>query len=298
MIQFRLCAAAGALALLLAGCASDPDSLPPANPLKAGQTSERELRLEAQELYRLARRSLETSDFAGATERYNRILLRYPFTEFATQAELDLVYAKYRTYDAEGAIAAAQRFLKEHPRHAAVDYVYYLKGLVSYQRGESAFDWLVDTAAHDVTDARNAFDDFALLTQRFPNSRYAADARLRMIHLRNKIAEHELSVVRYYSRRGAHLAAARRAEKIISDYPGAPATHAALIDLRDSYRALGLAESAAEVDRLLAANPEAERTAVKRKRPLLERWFGDSEESAPAPLPPTEPQAPAPATTS
>lgn len=296
MTHLRICAT-GALVLLLAACASDPDALPPSNPLKAGQTSERELRLEAQELYRLARRSLDSADFTGATERYNRILLRYPFTEFATQAELELIYAKYRSYDSEGALTAAQRFLKAHPRHAAIDYVYYLKGLVSYQRGESSFGWLVDTSQQDVTDARNAFDDFALLTQRFPDSRYAADARLRMIYLRNRIAEHELSVVRYYSRRGAHLAAARRAEKIIADYPGAPATHAALLALRDSYSALGLADSAAEVERLLAANPEADRTSVKRKRPLMERWFGDDTKAAPTPPAPA-PEAPTPATSS
>ncbi len=281
--QIRAFAGAAVLVLLLTACASDPDALPPTNPLKAGQTSERELRLEAQELYRLARRNLDSADFASALERCGRILLRYPFTEYATQCELEQIYAKYRTYDSEAAQTAAQRFVKEHPRHPAIDYVYYLKGLIGYQGGESAFDWLVDTAQQDVSDARNAFDDFALLTQRFPNSRYAGDARQRMIHLRNKIAEHELSVVRYYSRRGAHLAAARRAEKIISDYPGAPATLGALVALRDSYRALGLGESAGEIERVLAANPDALKPARDADRPLLERWFGSDEPTAPSP---------------
>lgn len=291
MIRFHHRALAGALVLLLAACASDPDALPPSNPLRPDQTSERELRLEAQELYRLARRSLESADFTGASERYGRILLRYPFTEFATQAELELVYTKYRSFDADGALSAAQRFIKEHPRHPGIDYVYYIKGLVGFQRGESAFDWLVDTSQHDVTDARNAFDDFALLTQRFPDSSYAADARLRMIHLRNRIAEHELSVVRYYVRRGAYLAAARRAEKIIADYPGAPATRGALVQLRNSYRSLGLTDSASEVDRVLAANPDALRGKSPEEVPLWQRWFGSDE--PPAPLPPMDLGAPA-----
>jgi outer membrane protein assembly factor BamD len=248
--------AAAALCLVLAGCASDKDGLPAINPLKSGK-SERELRLEADGLYKLARRALDSSDFQGALQRYDQILLRYPFTDYATQAELETVYAKYRAFDADGAISAADRFLKEHPRHPRVDYVYYLKGLVNYQRNESAFEWLMDSSRQDVTSAQRAFDDFALLTQKYPNSRYASDARERMIYLRNRIAAHELSVVKYYERRGAHLAAAKRAEKILEDYPGAPTTIETLTLLEGAYREAGLLAQADDIKKLRDANPEA-----------------------------------------
>jgi outer membrane protein assembly factor BamD len=244
---------AAVLAVALTACASDPDALPVTNPLKGGK-SERELRLEADGLYRLARRSLDSADFQGAIQRYDQILLRYPFSDFATQAQLESIYAKYRSFDPENAITTADRFLKEHPRHAQVDYVYYLRGLINFQRGESLFDWLVESSRQDVGFARSSFDDFALLVQKFPGSRYASDARLRMIHLRNKIADHELSVVRYYVRRGAHIAAAKRAERIVADYPGAPAVGETLALLEQSYREVGLASQADDVHKLREAN--------------------------------------------
>jgi outer membrane protein assembly factor BamD len=242
----------GALLLAVAACASDPDALPPDNPFKGGK-SERELRLEAGALYRLARRSLDAADFATALQRYGQIQLKYPFTDYSTQAQLESIYAKYRSFDPDGALSTADRFLKEHPRHSAVEYVHYLKGLINFQRGEALFDWF-ESERQDVGHARRAFDDFALLLQRYPDSRYAGDARLRMIHLRNRIAAHELAIVRFYVRRGAHVAAAKRAEKILSDYSGAPATLEALVLLEQSYRAAGLTDQAEDARRLREAN--------------------------------------------
>jgi outer membrane protein assembly factor BamD len=246
-----------AFVTFLSACASDPSDLPPVNPLRPDDVRQRELRLEAEELYKLARRSLDSSDFAGAQQRYSQILLRFPFTDIATQAQLESIYAKYRSFDPDGALSTADRFLKEHPRHEAGDYVYYLKGLINFQRGDTLFDWAVDSSRQDVNYARRAFDDFSLLTQRYPNSRYAADARLRMIYLRNEIAEHEMHVVRYYVRRGAHIAAAKRAERIVTEYPGAPATLEALAVLEDSYREMGLNAQAEDIKRVRAANPAA-----------------------------------------
>ena len=270
-------------ALALAACSSDPTLPPPTNPFKSSK-SERELRLEADGLYKVARRSLDSADFQGAIQRYNDILLRYPFTDFATQAHLESIYAKYRSFDPDGALSTAERFLKEHPRHAAVDYVHYLKGLINFQRGESIFEGLMDSSRQDVGFARQAFDDFALLTQRYPKSRYANDARLRMMHLRNRIAAHELSIVKYYTRRGAHVAAARRAEKIIADYPGAPATAEAIVLLERSYREAGLVMQADEVRRLREANPGV---TVPEAAPAIERpggIFGPPPDPIPEPL--------------
>ena len=263
-------AALGALVLALAACGTDNG--PASNPFK-GAKSERELRLEAEGLYKLARKSLDSADYQGALERYGAILLRYPFTDYATQAQLESIYAKFRSFDHDGAVSQADRFLKEHPRHPRVDYVYYLKGLTNFERGQSLLEGVIDSHAQDVSYARRAFDDFAMLTQRFPQSRYAGDARLRMIHLRNRIAAHELSIVKYYVRRGAHIAAARRAEQIIAEYPGAPATAEALALLESSYRDAGLGTQADEVRKLREANPAIiapeERSPVDRPGGIL-----------------------------
>lgn len=281
----------------LSACASDPNAPPPVNPLRPDDAKLRELRLEAEELYKLARRSLDSSDFATALQRYSQIQLRFPFSDIATQAQLESIYAKYRAFDADGALSTADRFLKEHPRHPHSDYVYYLRGLINFQRGDALFDWLVDPSRQDVNYARLAFDDFSLLTQRYRNSRYAADARLRMIYLRNQIAEHEMHVVRYYVRRGAHVAAAKRAERIIAEYPGAPATVEALAVLENSYRAMGLTAQADDIQRLRAANPAPASSAEKVLAPT-----GDFEmqpgavvqEVSPVPPRPSElPESPA-----
>jgi outer membrane protein assembly factor BamD len=243
-----------ALVLALAACGSD-NELTQDGPFRPGSRSERELQVEAEGLYRLARKSLDQADYQGALIRYGQVQLRYPFTDYATQSQLETIYAKFRAFDPDGALSTADRFLKEHPRHPSVDYVQYLKGLINFQRGEGLLDELVDNTAQDVSPARRAFDDFALLTQRHPNSRYAGDARLRMVYLRNRIAAHELMIVKYYVRRGAHVAAARRAEEIVANYPGAPATAEALVLLESSYREAGLSAQADDVRRLREANP-------------------------------------------
>lgn len=261
------------LAALVAGCASGGDPVP-SNPFKSGK-SERELRLEAEGLYKLARRSLDTADFPGALQRYGQIQTKYPFTDYATQSQLEAIYAKYRSYDPEGATGDADRFIKEHPRHPAIDYVYYLKGLVNAQRGEGLFDWAVDSTQHDVGFARKAFDDFALLLQRYPLSKYSGDARLRMLDLRNRIASHELSIVRFYRSRGAGVAAAKRAEKIVAEYPGAPATLEALELMELCYRDMGMTQQADETAKLRAANADA--------KPAPEPVVPAPAEPAPAP---------------
>jgi outer membrane protein assembly factor BamD len=253
-------AAYALLAAMAAGCSSDPDRIPPTNPFKPGdQRNLREERLAADKLYRLARENLDASDFGSAITRYDQLIQRYPFTDYATQGEMERVYAYFRNYQDEQALTAAERFLREHPRHPQADYVQYLRGLVSAQKDESLMSFLpgMDPSQSDVSDSRRAFDDFALLLQKYPKSRYAADARLRMISLRNRIASYEMIVVDFYMRRGAWLAAAKRAERVAADYPGAPATRDALGVLEKCYDELDLKDQADDVRKLIAAQPAA-----------------------------------------
>lgn len=249
-------------ALLIAGCSSDPDRLPPTNPFKPEQRSARELRLEAGQLYKAARQSLDSSDFANAIERYDQLGTRYPFSEYATQAQMEKIYAQYRNYDRDSALAGAERFLREHPRHVHADYVQYLKGLSNFEREEGLSDLLnLDPTTKDMSYARRSFDDFGVLVQKYPSSAYAPEARRRMIYLRNVLAESEMHAVRFYVKRGAHVAAAKRAEQVIAQYPGAPATLEALEAIERSYRALGLNAQADEAATLLAANRGAKTEA-------------------------------------
>lgn len=264
----KLAVATLASVLWLTGCSSDAKRDPsarPVNPFKdrdsrsslnKSQVSERELKLEADQLYRVARKALDSSDFTEAQSRYDILIERYPFTEYAVQAELEKIYAMQREFRPDEALAAADRFLREHPRHASADYVQYLKGVIQAERDAGLLDALpLDHTKGDVGSLRKAYDEFSLLLQKYPNSRYGEDARARMVDLRNRIAANEMHVVHYYVRRGAHLAAAKRAEQIIAQYPGAPATLEALKTLQKSYTALGLQQQADDAVRLLAAQP-------------------------------------------
>lgn len=244
-----------AFTLVLCACASTgDDAAAPANPFRDPQQSMRQQRLQAGELYKAARAALDAADYQTAVQRYDQIILRFPFTDFGTQSELERIYAQHRGYEQDKALSNAEKFLRDHPRHSAAAYVQYLKGLINMEREESFSGLLgLDTTKEDVTYTRRAFDDFALLIQKYPQAPFNYDARQRMIYLRNRLAEHDLHVVRYYIKRGAYVAAAKRAEQIAQQYPGAPAMLTALAYMRDSYAELGLPQQAEDADKLYQA---------------------------------------------
>lgn len=312
----RLLTAAAVLLLVLssAACKTDPEKASADNPLRP-QKSDRELRLEAQQLYAIARANLDAADFESAIERYDQLTTRYPFTEYATQGELEKVYALYRGFDSDKAQSAAEKFVREHPRHASVDYVQYLKGLINFNRDTGLGDLipLADPTKKDVAYLRRAFDDFGLLVQKYPNSLYVSDARQRMIFLRNRIAQHELNVVKFYVSRGAYVAAAKRAEQIVAQYPGAPATVEALELLQLSYSESGLKQQADDVAHIRASQPAGtleipggHDAKAKPRKPGFFGWLGglfssddepEPQEAAPAPSKQPDAQVVPPAST-
>ncbi|WP_295680747.1 outer membrane protein assembly factor BamD [uncultured Nevskia sp.] len=256
------------LAALATGCASKGDKADrPDNPFRPGSEvgpsgatpqTEEALKAEAALFYRRAHEAMVASDYETATTRYTQLIARYPFTEYSTQAELEKIFVQYRSFAPDEALLAADRFIREHPRHVHADYVQYLKGLINSSRTQAISDYLpIDSSKKDVTGERRAYDDFAVLLQRYPSSPYAGDARKRMVYLRNRVASHELSIVRYYVKRQAWVAVSKRAENLIAEYPGAPATVDALKLLKLSYEKLGLTPQVADLDLLIASNAES-----------------------------------------
>ena len=259
------------LVIVASGCSSKGEKRDtPDNPFRPGTDvgsggvpqSEAVLKQEALKAYAKAHNTLLNTDYEAAVDQYTQLIARYPFTEFATQSELEKVYAQYRSFRPDEALLAADRFLREHPRHKHADYVQYLKGLINSSRSDSISDFLpIDSSKKDVNAERRAYDDFAVLVQRYPASVYTGDSRKRMIYLRNRIADHELSIVRYYIKREAWVAVSKRAENLIAEYPGAPATAQALELLKFSYEKLDLKPQIADLDRIVAANTESIRLA-------------------------------------
>lgn len=294
-----------ALAVAIAACSSTPAKdtdkdksakdkpLAPANPFRADsadQLAAKERKLGAEGLYRQARLALDSSDFSTAISRYGQIAARFPFTEYATQADLERVYALYRSFQPDDALTAADKFLKEHPRHPAADYVQYIKGLVNTSRDEGLSGALgLDNTKEDTSFLRRAFDDFSLLAQKYPTSPYAGDARQHMIDLRNRIAQHDLHIVHYYVKRGAFIAAAKRAEQILLQYPGAPVTVETMQILEKCYVQMGLTDQAAQVHKLLVAQvamptPQTDYPIAPKKPGFFKSLLGSSQ-SKPAPAP-------------
>jgi len=210
----------------------------------------------AQRLYDTAKSNLDRGAYEEATDYYDKLEVRYPFGPLAMQAQLDLIYAYYKSDKPSEALAAADRFIKLHPRHPNVDYAYYLKGLVRFEQGKSLLDRFVakDLSQHDAGTALQSFRAFEELVQRFPASRYGDDSRQRMVYLKNLLAMHEIHVARWYLKREAWLASANRARHVIENYQGTPAVADALAVLALAYRKLELNDLSADAARVLRLN--------------------------------------------
>lgn len=207
-------------------------------------------------LYNEAKTALERGDYEIAIKYYEALEVRDPFGRYAQQGQLDVIYAYYKFEEPESALAGAERFIKLYPNHPGIDYVYYLKGLVNFERDDGLFDRFLplDKSQRDQSSALRSFRDFSELIKRFPNSKYNEDARQRMVHLRNNLAEHELHIARFYIKRGAFVAAANRAKKLIETYQKTPAVPEALVILAKSYKIMGMNDLMADTLRVLKLN--------------------------------------------
>jgi outer membrane protein assembly factor BamD len=210
----------------------------------------------AQRLYGEAKSELDAANYETAVKYYEKLEARYPFGRFAQQAQMDVAYAYFKKGDVESAIPAADRFIKQNPNHPNVDYIYYLKGLVHFSQDLGLLGKIMalDQSERDPKAMREAFDAFKDLSVRFPDSKYTADALLRMKFLVNLLSEHETNVARYYYKRGAYVASSSRAKYTLETYPQTPATEEALFLMVKSYDALGMNDLRDDADRIMRKN--------------------------------------------
>ena len=222
----------GALALCVlllaaAGCRTHRDDLSKSSP---------------EVLYKRAHTALMSYDYNSAIKIYEQLTARFPFTEQTRQARIDLIYAYYRAGEGESATDAADTFIRENPTHPRVDYAWYVKGLVDFERTPNAIEKLfrVDLTQRPPATARKSFAAFRTVVEQYPKSEYAHDSMQRMVYLRNRLADYEVHVARYYLKRGAYVAAVQRAKGCIEQYDGAPAIHDALAIMIEGYDRLNL----------------------------------------------------------
>ncbi len=233
-----------ALVLLLSACGLFPE--------KVDETKN----WSAAKLYSEASDEMTAGGYEKAIKLFETLESRYPFGTYAQQAQMEIAYAYYRQNDEPQALAAAERFIKLHPNHPNVDYIYYLRGLINFNDQSSLFSFISrqDPTERDPKAVREAFDAFKQLADRFPDSKYTPDALARMKYLVNAMAQYEVHVANYYYRRGAYLAAANRAQSAVKDYRDTPAIEEALFVMVRSYDALNLPDLRDDAARVMKKN--------------------------------------------
>ena len=251
------------LLLTLSGCGIWPEQKD-----KTANWSEQKLYVEATD-------AMSNGNYDTAIKYYQKLESRYPFGRYAMQSQLNIAYSYYRQDEPDSAMAAIERFIKLHPDHRAVAYALYLKGLVSFTQNMGFFSRFLptDNSQRDPGSTTESYDHFAELVRRFPDTDYAADARQRMLYLRNNLARHELHVARYYMDRGAYLAAANRAQYVVENYQYTPAVRDALAIMIISYERMGMEELYRDALRVLALNEEKGNfvTLEEEEKSLTER---------------------------
>ena len=209
-----------------------------------------------EEHYAEAKAALSDGLYEQAIKYYEKLESRYPYGKYAQQAQIEIAYAYYKSADPANAIAACDRFIKLHPNHINVDYIYYLKGLITFNEDLGIIGKISgeDYTDRDPKGMRESYETFRTLITRHPDSKYADDSRLRMNYLINSLASNELHVAQYYFNRGAYLAAANRAQFAIKTYPEAPANEQALVMMTKAYEKLGLNDLREDTIKVLRLN--------------------------------------------
>jgi outer membrane protein assembly factor BamD len=233
-----------ALTLVLTGCSS------------SDQVLEKVPDKSAQALFVDARTALDDGLYQKAISTLSAIDSRFPFGPIAHQVQLDLIYAYYKVGDSAQGIALTDRFLRLNPNNPNVDYVYYMRALINLSTEDNLFQDIVgiDRSDRDPNASRAAFNDFKRIVTNYPESKYAADSRKRMIEIKSRLAKYELSVAEFYLKREAYASAANRGRYIIEYFTPSPEVESALEIMVECYDKLGLVDLKKNTLQVLAAN--------------------------------------------
>ncbi|MDF9442420.1 MAG: outer membrane protein assembly factor BamD [Lysobacteraceae bacterium SCN 69-123] len=207
-------------------------------------------------LYEKSHRLMEGGNWSGAETSFRRLIAQYPYGPYTEQAMIESAYAQYKAGKNDDAVSSIDRFIRTYPTHRNIAYLYYLRGLAN-GNSDTVFlrrVWSLDSSRRDLSTPRQAYADFNIVTERYPNSRYAADARQRMIELRDVFAQHEMDNALYYARRGAWVSAAGRATYLLETYPQSAFQNDAVALLGESYVHLGNKTLADDARRVLELN--------------------------------------------
>ncbi|MDY0309148.1 MAG: outer membrane protein assembly factor BamD [Castellaniella sp.] len=235
---------AGLCMILAAGCSSTKTNVDPT----AGWSAER--------LYSQARSDISSGNWSDARKNLEALEARYPFGIYAQQSLIDQAYVNWKDEEPEQAKAAIDRFMQQYPNHPGTDYMLYLKGMITFTPPSAILSNFTrqNPSERDPKGLRESYEAFNELIKRYPDSRYTPDARKRAAWLVNTIAENEVHIAQYYYERGAYVAAANRAQTVVTDFEGVPIAEKALYLMMLSYDKLNLPELRDDAKRVLDQN--------------------------------------------
>jgi len=238
-------------------------------------TIDKTLTMSPEQIYAEAKEELSIGAYDKAIALFEKLEGRAAGTPLAQQAQLDKAYAMFKTEQTAQAIATLDRFMKLHPASPAFDYALYFKGTINFNGDLGLFSSITrqDLSERDQLAAKESFSSFKELVTRFPSSKYAPDARLRMAYIVNSLAQYEVHVARYYFSRGAYLASINRAQVAVTDYPEAPAREEALFILYKSYDSLGMAQLRDDTKRVLELNYPGSEFLVQGFKTKIDPWW-------------------------
>lgn len=225
---------------------------------------------QVEELYNRAKASLDRGNYSFAIQYYQALEASYPYGPYTEQAKLDMIYAFDKTQQIEQAVEAADNFIALYPTHQHVDYAYFMKGVASFEKKEGRIDKFIKGGKDVIRDPkpyRDAEAAFKELIKRFPGSKYAEDAKQRIVFIRNALARRELSVAQFYFDNETYLAAVNRCKTIIYQYETSPAVEGALVLMEKAYLEMGLNDLAASTHQVLLENfPDNQKEPFKAKK--------------------------------
>ena len=209
-----------------------------------------------EELYEKGHAQMRSGNWNAATTTFRRLVAQYPYGPHTEQALMETAYAQYKMGRHDDAVSSIDRFLRTYPTHRNVPYMYYLRGLVNSTRDPVFLQraWNLDASRRDLATPMQGYEDLRIVTERYLNSRYAADAANRMALLRNMFARHEIETALYYLRREAWVGAAERATYLIETYPQSEYQNDAVAVLAAAYTRLGNTTLANDARRVLELN--------------------------------------------
>jgi outer membrane protein assembly factor BamD len=222
-------------------------------PLAACATSGKKTKADTQyvardvnTLYNLARKRLDERDYPGAGAMFDEVERQHPYSVWARRAQLMSAFSYYAAKDYTKSVESARRFLSIHPGNRDAPYAYYLIALSYYEQ--------IEDVTRDQSITKQALDALGELVRRYPDTRYAADARLKVDLVRDHLAGKEMEIGRFYQRRGQWLASVLRFRAVVDEYQTTSHTPEALMRLTESYLALGIPEEARKSAAVLGAN--------------------------------------------